>query len=41
MSVKEKQSRKNNERIKLQIKTINLSKKRAKNKIEIKEELHY
>ena len=34
MSVKEKQSRKNNERIKLQIKTINLSKKRAKNKIE-------
>ena len=34
MGVKEKQSRKNNERIKLQIKTINLSKKRAKNKIE-------
>ena len=34
MSVKEKQSRKNNERIKIQIKTINLSKKRVKNKIE-------
>ena len=34
MSVKEKQSRKNNERIKLQIKTIILSKKREKNRIE-------
>ena len=34
MGVKEKQSRKNNERIKLQIKTIILSKKREKNRIE-------